>query len=188
MSDEHRARISAAMRIRVLPTDWPSHLIVQLRTLWDEGHSTSEIGRRLGKSKNSVCAKVHRLQLPPRGSPIKRGDGEVKPRAPVRPHRSATALPPLLSLMFANRHRVELHQMATLGRRPPEPPRVAYVPLPAAPPPSTCQFPMWGDDERPGLNPKFCGEKVVNRGDKWLPYCECHRRRCYTRRAEMVAA
>ena len=37
-----------------------------LSRLWGEGHSTAEIGRRLGVSKNAVVGKAHRLALTPR--------------------------------------------------------------------------------------------------------------------------
>jgi GcrA cell cycle regulator len=62
---------------------WPDEKIEKLRVLWAEGHSTGEIGRRLNVSKNSVVGKAHRLNLPPRESPIKR-NGEAKPVAPRR--------------------------------------------------------------------------------------------------------
>lgn len=50
--------------------NWDDHAIATLRTLWEAGHSTAEIGRRIGASKNAVIGKVHRLALPPRRSPI----------------------------------------------------------------------------------------------------------------------
>jgi GcrA cell cycle regulator len=52
--------------------EWAEETIVRLRTLWDEGLSTAEIGRRLGVSKNAVVGKAHRLDLPARPSPIRR--------------------------------------------------------------------------------------------------------------------
>ncbi|MGO9785646.1 MAG: GcrA family cell cycle regulator, partial [Stellaceae bacterium] len=42
---------------------WTPELIQNLSKLWDEGHSTAEIGRRLGISKNAVVGKAHRLAL-----------------------------------------------------------------------------------------------------------------------------
>ena len=44
--------------------EWSDESILRLRALWDEGHSTAEIGRRLGISKNAVVGKAHRLDLP----------------------------------------------------------------------------------------------------------------------------
>jgi GcrA cell cycle regulator len=51
---------------------WTPELMEQLAALWTEGHSTAEIGRRLGISKNAVVGKAHRLSLKPRPSPLKR--------------------------------------------------------------------------------------------------------------------
>ena len=71
--------------------EWTSGAIEQLRALWAEGHSTAEIGRRMGISKNAVVGKAHRLNLPARPSPIRReaaaaGEGRSAPaprRAPA---------------------------------------------------------------------------------------------------------
>ncbi len=46
--------------------DWTSERVAALIALWGEAHSTSEIGRRLGITKNAVIGKVHRLGLPQR--------------------------------------------------------------------------------------------------------------------------
>jgi GcrA cell cycle regulator len=74
--------------------EWTEEFIVRLRALWAEGHSTAEIGRRLGVSKNAVVGKAHRLDLPPRPSPIRRdGPGASRPRPPRR--ISGPTLPPL---------------------------------------------------------------------------------------------
>ena len=71
--------------------EWNAEAIDRLRALWAEGHSTAEIGRRMGVSKNAVVGKAHRLSLPARPSPIRR-DVIAAPRpAPARRH----TLPPL---------------------------------------------------------------------------------------------
>jgi len=51
--------------------EWTPQTVNALIALWDEGLPTSEIGRRLGITKNAVIGKVHRLGLSKRGSPIK---------------------------------------------------------------------------------------------------------------------
>jgi len=66
------------------PIEWTPEVVLSLRQLWDEGHSTAEIGRRLGVSKNAVVGKAHRLDLPSRPSPI-RTEGGSTPRPPRRP-------------------------------------------------------------------------------------------------------
>jgi GcrA cell cycle regulator len=50
---------------------WTQERIESLGALWSEGHSTAEIGRRLGVSKNAVVGKAHRLSLTARPSPVK---------------------------------------------------------------------------------------------------------------------
>jgi GcrA cell cycle regulator len=61
--------------------DWTAEAIERLKALWAEGHSTAEIGRRMGISKNAVVGKAHRLNLSARPSPIRR-DAAPRP-APV---------------------------------------------------------------------------------------------------------
>ncbi|WP_426954710.1 GcrA family cell cycle regulator [Muricoccus radiodurans] len=57
--------------------DWSTEAIDTLRALWAEGHSTAEIGRRMGISKNAVVGKAHRLHLSARPSPIQRERAEA---------------------------------------------------------------------------------------------------------------
>ncbi|NGM22970.1 GcrA cell cycle regulator [Roseomonas stagni] len=74
--------------------DWSAEAIERLRALWAEGHSTAEIGRRMGVSKNAVVGKAHRLNLPARPSPIRReAVAEKAAAAPVRSTRPAAPAP-----------------------------------------------------------------------------------------------
>lgn len=59
---------------RYRESPWTDAMALRLRQLWHEGHSTAEIGRYLGFSKNAVISKAHRLDLPPRPSPIRSKD------------------------------------------------------------------------------------------------------------------
>jgi len=81
--------------------DWSAEAIERLKALWADGHSTAEIGRRMGISKNAVVGKAHRLNLPARPSPIRRELGlpAIPKPQPVRVPRPAgiaprTTLPP----------------------------------------------------------------------------------------------
>jgi GcrA cell cycle regulator len=75
--------------------EWEDEWIRQLGTLWGEGHSTAEIGRRINVTKNAVVGKAHRLNLPPRPSPIRRDGAPSLPR-PAAPRRVVgPTLPPL---------------------------------------------------------------------------------------------
>jgi len=74
--------------------DWNDETIARLRQFWTEGHSTAEIGRRMGVSKNSVVGKAHRLDLAARPSPIRRTIvGEAVYRAPNPRRASGPTLP-----------------------------------------------------------------------------------------------
>ena len=78
--------------------DWTAEAIERLRALWAEGHSTAEIGRRMGISKNAVVGKAHRLSLPPRPSPIRReAEGEAPVAAPKLPRPVVVAPRPVVA-------------------------------------------------------------------------------------------
>jgi GcrA cell cycle regulator len=120
--------------------EWSDEVISQLRALWAEGHSTAEIGRRLGVTKNAIVGKAHRLDLPARPSPIRR-DPDAAPvrRATVRRVEGPT-LPPLPSAavetdMNGSAFGPEGH--AVHAPMPPRPPVIArpIVPVPVAPRP-----------------------------------------------------
>ena len=67
-----------------MDTVWTQERIDSLGTLWLQGLSTAEIGRRLGVSKNAVVGKAHRLALTPRPSPVKLTGQPRRRRATAR--------------------------------------------------------------------------------------------------------
>jgi GcrA cell cycle regulator len=69
---------------------WTDERIAELTRLWQAGHSASEIGKRLGVSKNAVVGKAHRLKLPGRPSPIKHTEA---PRTQPPKRKQAAAKP-----------------------------------------------------------------------------------------------
>jgi GcrA cell cycle regulator len=84
---------------------WNEMTIAKLRGLWSEGHSASEIGRRMGVSKNAIIGKAHRLKLPLRPSPIRRVADDAPP-PPKRP-------PPSLSELMAEAEMCNVMQSVT---------------------------------------------------------------------------
>lgn len=60
--------------------EWTPERTNALMEYWNQGLTTSEIGRRLNVTKNSVVGKVHRLNLTRRRSPI-----QAPPKAPAPP-------------------------------------------------------------------------------------------------------
>jgi GcrA cell cycle regulator len=77
---------------------WDEDTIRHLRDLWTQGHSTAEIGRRLGVSKNAIVGKAHRLDLDARPSPIRREAAKPVVERPLQyPRVAGPTLPPLAS-------------------------------------------------------------------------------------------
>lgn len=64
--------------------EWTAKSIDLLRALWAEGHSTAEIGRRMGVTKNAIVGKAHRLDLPARPSPIRKMEASGAPSSAHR--------------------------------------------------------------------------------------------------------
>ncbi|MFC3052205.1 GcrA family cell cycle regulator [Kordiimonas pumila] len=64
---------------------WTEDRIDQLKKLWDNGLSASQIAKELGEgvTRNAVIGKAHRLGLKSRPSPVKT-DGEKKKVAPKK--------------------------------------------------------------------------------------------------------
>lgn len=76
------------------PNTWPSKDDDRLRALWGGGLSTAKIAVALGKSKNAVVGRAHRLNLPSRPSPIKaRLDGAPIIRTPTPPRMRKSVSP-----------------------------------------------------------------------------------------------
>ncbi|MGI4943353.1 MAG: GcrA family cell cycle regulator [Janthinobacterium lividum] len=152
--------------------DWNEDTIARLRAFWDEGHSTAEIGRRMGVTKNAIVGKAHRLELPARPSPIRRvaEAGHVSRRDQVR-----RVSGPTLPVAEAVADAVRKEPLA-------EPPSVAR-PAPllrAVPPPrpavkaSTCCWPI-GEPGTPSF--RFCDEGALPS----KPYCQEHASLAYVK-------
>lgn len=137
---------------------WPER-DAELTALWTEGLSTSVIAARMGITKNAVVGRATRIGLPGRPSPICRS---AEPRVATIRRVKGTTLAPLASAPAA----------------PAPPPR----PESSRPRPG-CTFPMWGDRERPGPNPRFCDAP----SQRDSVYCVEHHRRCFTASASRQA-
>jgi len=179
--------------------EWADETITRLRELWSEGHSTAEIGRRLGVSKNAVVGKAHRLDLPARPSPIRREGERPPPRSRALQRLAGPTLPPLSSAAIAatalaggglaggglSSAFVAPAPLAALPPRPPAPIPARPAPAPprviaAAPPPRpygrviTCCWPIG----EPGTRSfRFCDAQSV----PGKPYCEEHAAKAYVR-------
>jgi GcrA cell cycle regulator len=161
--------------------EWSDELIGRLRGLWDEGHSTAEIGRRLGVSKNAVVGKAHRLDLPARPSPIRRDGGGSEPRVRAPRRADGPTLPPLVSTHGG--HPGPARASAPPAPRPAPPPaaapaappapRVQVIPRPFARTVACC----WPIGEPGTRSFRFCdGDALLGK-----PYCQEHAALAYVK-------
>jgi len=147
--------------------DWAEETIARLRAYWDEGLSTAEIGRRMGLSKNAIVGKAHRLQLPPRPSPIRPEGSGIRPSKHRRIRKDGPSLPPLRSVADG-----------TTPLPPPTPTPTPAPTMPVAPvfvrrvSHNTCCWPF-GD---PGTRSYRTCEAAAKPGK---PYCAEHAEAAY---------
>ncbi len=143
---------------------WTDERVEQLKQMWMDGLSASQIAARLGGvTRNAVIGKVHRLGLSGRGAPTR-----VTRRRPVAPR------PP------------RVQSVPTQARRESEP-AVQPAPEPEdleiiSDPDShatvlelneqTCKWPIGDPGEE---NFHFCGQRSA----PGLPYCAAHAKKAY---------
>lgn len=72
---------------------WTQARVNELKRLWADGVSGSQIGERLGVSRHAVISKVHRLGLPGRATRSSRQYASRRVPPPVRPAALAYTLP-----------------------------------------------------------------------------------------------
>ncbi|HWL80257.1 MAG TPA: GcrA family cell cycle regulator [Roseomonas sp.] len=163
--------------------EWTAEAIETLRALWAEGHSTAEIGRRMGISKNAVVGKAHRLNLPARPSPIRREEaGTAVPAAPVSAPEPVAAAPSPTPAPAPAAPAPRPSPAPALSTLPPATQPVAARPLPPrrpAPPPTavvrpfqrsgarSCCWPI-GEPGTPEF--RFCTAEAI----PGKPYCPEH--------------
>lgn len=148
--------------------DWNEEAIARLKALWAEGHSTAEIGRRMGVSKNAVVGKAHRLNLPARPSPIRR-EGPSRPRPPVVRRVTGPTLPPLAAAATALPTIPAAPKLAVVRPAREASPATRFVARPIP-----CCWPL-GEPGTKGF--RFCGcESMPGK-----PYCTEHAALAYVK-------
>src|SRR5690606_37886783 len=139
---------------------WTDERVEQLKKLWSEGLSASQIAQKLGGvTRNAVIGKVHRLGLSGRATPSRPARRSVKP-ATARPARTPPAVaaarpaaPPPAPVEAALLPSGEFATVLTLG---------AHI----------CKWPTGDPDDH---DFRFCGR----RSEGGSPYCEAHARLAY---------
>lgn len=160
--------------------DWNEETIGCLRQFWQDGHSTAEIGRRMGITKNAVVGKAHRLMLAPRPSPIRRDlpDGHVPRRSAPRRATGPTLPAPNLPPVAASAPPAAVRAVPPPQQHMPSP--QAPVQLRAVPAPraavrvSTCCWPI-GDPGTASF--RFCDDGAM----AGKPYCAQHAALAYVK-------
>lgn len=149
--------------------EWNDTIIAELKGLWAEGHSTAEIGRRLGISKNAVVGKAHRLDLSPRPSPIRRQERPAG--APPAPRAVGPTLAPLPSRPVPAPVAASLPLAPAAKAAPPR--RLAAVIAPSSRI-SACCWPI-GEPGKPSFH--FCDAAAL----QGKPYCPEHAQLAYVK-------
>jgi len=149
---------------------WSQRMNDRLTELWKEktsegkdAHTMQAIADIMGLSKNAVVGKAHRLNLPPRPSPIRR-DGVRSKRKRYVKRAPLITMPKLSVLTIGN--------PAEVGSLP----DATHV-APSAPPLGSgqvkpCEFPMWPHNARP--THQYCGRSASGSPC----YCAEHRALC----------
>ena len=170
---------------------WDDETIRLLRDLWKQGHSTAEIGRRLGVSKNAIVGKAHRLDLDARPSPIRRDAAKPATERPLAyPRMAGPTLPPLASanMPAATTHTVASNVQPLRSLAPSAPrPAVSLPPAPPAPRPAMPAAPVqtrrsapsccWPIGEPGTKSFRFCDDVSM----QGKPYCDEHAKLAYVR-------
>jgi GcrA cell cycle regulator len=136
--------------------DWTDAAIIRLKELWQAEKSMQAIARELGCTKDCIMGKAHRLDLPPRPSPIIRyaGDDGPAPKPARMVRQGESTLPPIIC-----------------DAPPPQGAAGALFPLPAGSRARTCAWPLWGFGERP--THRYCDAlRLPERS-----YCAAHARK-----------
>lgn len=148
---------------------WSGADIIHLTDLWNQTApelSTSKIAEIMGRSKNSIVGKAHRLDLPMRPSPIIR-DGATRERPALRPSRSGKKQTlPTIEIASTRPNFAKQAAQQAPDPRPVEPR-------------GPCRFPMWGHQERPPVPPRFCCAPCRPVTEGGGPYCLEHAAICF---------
>ena len=153
---------------------WTDERVENLKKLWQEGLSASQIAGRLGGvTRNAVIGKVHRLGLAGRAT-----NSRPKMHRPRRPAAATQKRLPSGKQRFAQQGNTALRALYQGDAEPYVPP-VEELVIPEKErkyittlTDSCCRWPI-GDPQHADFH--FCGKGKVT----GLPYCEFHARRAF---------
>lgn len=140
---------------------WSLEMEEQLKKLWADGLSCSQIAKKIGGvSRNAVIGKVHRLGLSGRANP-------ARPTLPKRGRTKALSAPKSHSGGGSRRRAKVLPAPEPVKLPDPEPMDNGEFANVLTIKDSMCKWPI-GDPSEPGF--RFCGHRATGPS----PYCEAH--------------
>jgi GcrA cell cycle regulator len=152
---------------------WTDENEAQLRELWAKGFSGSEIGAKIGKTRNAVIGKINRLGIgdqkgsvtAPGPKPLSLNPRNIRKRQ-LRAARKAGVTPPPMERPVKSASRAEAVKKITPDFSFPESRRVSIIELRNI----HCRFPL-GDPGNEGFC--YCGADREALGP-FQPYCAGH--------------
>ncbi len=139
--------------------EWTNEHIDILCTMWAAGEPSRKIAERLGRTRNSVIGRAHRLTLASRA-----GERPGRPAKPNAHRRAPPRLPMAPRVVQAAKLRRWIEEIP-----PSEARMISLMELKAG----DCKWPI-GDPAKPGFG--FCGVKSFGS----FPYCGHHVAMAYT--------
>ncbi len=156
------------------PAFWTEERVETVKTLWADGLTASQIGDRLGCTRNSVIGKVSRLKLP--GRVVVRGSlayASTRNKAGKSQIRKSYGSTSFLSPLQLALQKIRADAEPVPAPSVPDVARVSFDDLED----KQCKYiPSHIDPKKTKTNePQYCGEpKVIG-----LSYCAAHAQRCY---------
>jgi GcrA cell cycle regulator len=129
--------------------DWSDAEIKTLKQLWSENYSAAQISKEIGRPRNAVIGKAHRLGLTPRG---RAKPPPMPPAPPPMPMRTMQPLPKYSTAPVNGTKPVTIWQLENRH----------------------CRWPLDGEGE----HMRFCGHPSADLA-KGIPYCQPHTQRSH---------
>lgn len=128
------------------PGEWSDEDTETVRRMWSRGCTGSQIGRVVGRTRNAVIGKIHRMGLPTRSLEARKAASKAHMPRPPRPKRIASVKPVIAYAHPQKREKVKMEY--------PEPLRIHTMDIGYG----QCRRPLWPDHPKPSLEDMYyCG-------------------------------
>lgn len=145
---------------------WTPEEDAMLTELWGRKLSSGRIGDILGRTKNAVIGRAHRIKLPSRPSPIRQGRSQSeKAKAAAAKRLARSCAKGRLVALGQAEHLARQDKLLPDGQAAPRLPAVTFTP-------HVCQ---WIEGEPSADDACKCGAPALSGSS----YCAEHHARCY---------